>query len=82
MSIKGWEEELLVLQQSISVQQNSMDNQEILSVKTMDTTSVVNEKTEGKEEFRAPAMATEAVLPLKETDAQCFWIGLRHSTDW
>ena len=30
MSIKGWEEELLVLQQSIFVQQNSMDNQEIL----------------------------------------------------
>gem|GEM_PF-233357 len=68
MSIKGWEEELLVLQQSISVQQNSMDNQEILSVKTMDTTSVVNEKTESKEEFIAPSIEKEAVLPLKEKD--------------
>ena len=68
MSIKGWEEELLVLQQTISVQQNSMDNQEILSVKTMDTTSVVNEKTESKEEFIAPSIEKEAVLPLKEKD--------------
>ena len=68
MSIKGWEEELLVLQQSISVQQNSMDNQEILSVKTMDTTSVVNEKIESKEEFIAPSIEKEAVLPLKEKD--------------
>ena len=68
MSIKGWEEELLVLQQSIFVQQNSMDNQEILSVKTMDTTSVVNEKTESKEEFIAPSIEKEAVLPLKEKD--------------
>ena len=68
MSIKGWEEELRVLQQTISVQQNSMDNQEILSVKTMDTTSVVNEKTESKEEFIAPSIEKEAVLPLKEKD--------------
>lgn len=68
MSIKGWEEELLVLQQTISVQQNSMDNQEILSVKTMDTTSVVNEKTESKEEFIAPSIEKEAVLPLKGKD--------------
>ena len=68
MSIKGWEEELLILQQSISVQQNSMDNQEILSVETMDTTSVVNEKTESKEEFIAPSIEKEAVLPLKEKD--------------
>ena len=68
MSIKGWEEELLVLQQSISVQQNSMDNQEILSVKTMDTTSVVNEKTESKEEFIAPSIEKETVFPLKKKD--------------
>ena len=68
MSIKGWEEELLVLQQSISVQQNSMDNQEILSVKTMDSTSVVNEKTESKEEFIAPSIEKETVLPLKKKD--------------
>ena len=68
MSIKGWEEELLVLQQTISVQQNSMDNQEILSVKTMDTTSVVNEKTESREEFIAPSIEKEAVLPLKGKD--------------
>ena len=68
MSIKGWEEELLVLQQSISVQQNSMDNQEILSVKTMDTTSVVNEKTETKEEFIAPSIEKETVFPLKKKD--------------
>ena len=68
MSIKGWEEELLILQQSISVQQNSMDNQEILSVETMDTTSVVNEKTESKEEFIVPSIEKEAVLPLKEKD--------------
>ena len=67
MSIKGWEEELLVLQQSISVQQNSMDNQEILSVKTMDTTSVVNEKTESKEEFIAPSIEKEKLpFTLKE----------------
>ena len=68
MSIKGWEEELLVLQQSISVQQNSMDNQEILSVKTMDTTSVVNEKTESKEEFITPSIEKETVFPLKKKD--------------
>ena len=68
MSIKGWEEELLVLQQSISVQQNSMDNQEILSVKTVDTTSVVNEKTESKEEFIAPSIEKETVFPLKKKD--------------
>ena len=68
MSIKGWEEELLVLQQSIFVQQNSMDNQEILSVKTMDTTSVVNEKTESKEEFIAPSIEKETVFPLKKKD--------------
>ena len=68
MSIKGWEEELLVLQQTISVQQNSMDNQEILSVKTMDTTSVVNEKTESKEEFIAPSIEKETVFPLKKKD--------------
>lgn len=68
MSIKGWEEELLVLQQSIFVQQNSMDNQEILSVKTMDTTSVVNEKTESKEQFIAPSIEKETVFPLKKKD--------------
>ena len=45
-----------------------MDYQEILSVKTMDTTSVVNEKTESKEEFIPPSIEKEAVLPLKEKD--------------
>ena len=34
----------------------------------MDTTSVVNEKTESKEEFIAPSIEKEAVLPLKEKD--------------
>ena len=45
-----------------------MDNQEILSVKTMDTTSGVNEKTESKEEFIAPSIEKETVFPLKKKD--------------
>ena len=45
-----------------------MDNQEILSVKTVDTTSVVNEKTESKEEFIAPSIEKETVFPLKKKD--------------